>query len=148
VASNPVTVSDLSNRALRTLSSAELAAGQYLLQDAWSVICAARPSVSTRLDAGNTNIVGLLIQVECAMVLRVLSNPDGKLEEQIDDYQYRYDSARSSGALYVSDTELELLGLGDSVSDTAFTIKPAGLTPDNPNAFRLDWAPGYGVTGF
>lgn len=147
--SNPVSATDLSNRALRTLSSAELTAAPYLLADAWAIILSARPSVATRLDAGTTsNLPELLVQIECAMVLRVLSNPDGKLEEQVDDYEYRFDSARSTGALYLSDAELELLGLGDTASNSAFTIKPAGVTPDDPGAFALDWRPGFGVRGF
>jgi hypothetical protein len=70
------------------------------------------------------------------MVLRVLSNPDGKLEEEGDDYRYRLDAARSTGALYVSDAELALLGAGDDQSDGAFTIKPAGFTDQSA---EYDW---------
>jgi hypothetical protein len=59
------------------------------------------------------------------MVLRVLSNPGGKLEERQDDYQYRLDSAVSSGALYLSDDELARLSDGDGASDGAWTIGPS-----------------------
>jgi hypothetical protein len=72
----------------------------------------------------------LLIQVQCAMVLRVLNNPDGKYEESGDDYSYKRDSAVSTGALYLSDAEALLLGVGDSDSDGAWTIRPAGLWPE------------------
>jgi hypothetical protein len=142
-ATNPVTVADLTNRALRTLSTAETTAAPFLLADAWSIIIAALPSVATRVEAGNPALQALVVQVECAMVLRVLSNPDGKLEEHVDDYEYRYDSARSTGSLYLSDAEAELLGYGDGGSDGAFTIKPAGVTPDDPWCPQPDWAPGF-----
>ncbi len=134
MATNPATVADLEARALRPLSQTELDAAPTMLEDAWNIILATRPSVAARLDAIPVDeaFEALVVQVECAMVLRVLSNPDGKLEEEIDDYRYRLDAARSSGSLYLSAAELELLGLGDAESDVAFSIRPAGRTPGYP----------------
>ena len=40
------------------------------------------------------------------MALRVLRNPDGKVEESIDDYRYRRDALLASGVLHVTDDEL------------------------------------------
>lgn len=135
MASNPATVDDLSNRSLRQLSVDELRVGEVLLDDAWSIIVAQRPTVIARLDApsGDPALSTLIVQIACAMVLRVLNNPDGKLEEAVDDYRWRRDSALSSGALYLSDAELALLAAGDTVSDGAFTIRPA----------RVGYGPGY-----
>lgn len=129
MATNPATSADLQNRSLRTLTASELSVGTTLLGDAWNILLTALPSLAARLDAVPTDTVfrALVIQVECAMVLRVLSNPDGKLEEQGDDYRYRLDAARSTGALYLSDAELALLGSNDGQSDGAWTIKPAGF---------------------
>jgi hypothetical protein len=81
--------------------------------------------------SGNPRIPfrSLVIQVQCAMVLRVMNNPEGKLEETSDDYTYRLDQAVSTGALYLSDAETLLLGSSGG-SETAFTIKRAGSTPD------------------
>lgn len=122
MALSPATRTDLSNRSLRPLTEPELAVGETLLDDAWSIIVSARPSVETRVEEGTPAFVRLVVQVQCAMVLRVLSNPDGKLEESVDDYRYRLDQAVSTGALYLADGELVRLAAGDSNSDGAFTI--------------------------
>ena len=128
MATNPATGTDLSNRSLRTLSAQELTVGAVLLEDAWNIVVSQVPSVADRLDATPADAVfeALVVQVECAMVLRVLNNPSGKLEESIDDYRYRLDQAVSTGALYLSDAERSLLVAGDGASDSAFTIRPSG----------------------
>jgi hypothetical protein len=129
MADNPATATDLVNRSLRTLTSRETEVGAVLLGDAWSMLVAARPSVESRLEVQPPvpAFRALVVQILCAMVLRVLNNPDGKLEEQGDDYRYRLDSAVSTGALYLSDAELGRISDGDGISDGAFTIKPAGI---------------------
>jgi hypothetical protein len=139
VTTNPATITDLTARALRPLTDVEKTWGEQRLADAFDQIVTRVPAVATRLDAtpADERFTRLVVQVECAMVLRVLNNPDGKLEEQGDDYSYRLDQAVSTGALYLSDAEAALLASGDGSSDGAFTIKPAGsrysgtwLTPD------------------
>lgn len=127
MANNPATGTDLQARSFRTLSTGELSVGATLLGDAWAIVLSAKPSVSERLDAVPKDVVfeTLVKQTLCAMVLRVLSNPEGKLEESQDDYRYRLDSAVSSGALYLSDAELARLSEGDDVSDGAWTIGPS-----------------------
>lgn len=129
----PATEFDLQNRSLRTLSGQELTVGETLLDDAWNVIVSRVPSVVARLDAIPADLIfrALVVQIQCAMVLRVLNNPSGKLEEAGDDYRYRLDSAVSTGALYLSDAESNLLGIGDGGSDSAWTIEPAGNTWSN-----------------
>lgn len=131
MATNPASGTDLLRRSLRTLSDKEVQVGSTLLGDAWTAILTRVPSVSTRLDIVplDTTFQALVIQIECAMVLRVLNNPDGKLEETGDDYSYRLDAAVSTGALYLTDTEAGLLtASGGSVG--AFTIRPVGGDPD------------------
>ena len=130
---SPAINTDLQNRSLRTLTSQELAVGSVLLADAWGVLTTRVTGLDDRYAAvpTDTALVSLIVQVQCAMVLRVLNNPDGKLQESQDDYSYRLDSAVSTGALYVSDAEIALLGANDSVSDGAFTIKPAGVAVGN-----------------
>lgn len=139
MAENPAQKTDLQARSFRTLSPAELDVGETLLGDAWAIVLAAKPSVADRLDASPPDLVfrSLVVQTLCAMVLRVLSNPDGKLEESQDDYRYRLDAAVSSGALYLSDAELARLSEGDGEPDGAWTIGPSfssvgrrWLTPD------------------
>ena len=127
MAVNPATGADLQARSFRTLEAGELSVGSTLLGDAWAIVLSAKPSVADRLDKTPVDTVfkSLVVQTLCAMVLRVLSNPDGKLEESQDDYRYRLDSAVSSGALYLSDAELARLGEGDDGADGAWTIGPS-----------------------
>lgn len=117
----PATINDLKARSFRPLSEQEETVGGVLLEDAWALILGQLPSAGDRLT--DTGFVSLVKQVQCAMVLRVIKNPDGLLSEQIDDYQYRRDSAISTGALYLSDDERALLGAGDGSSDGAWTIR-------------------------
>lgn len=131
MANNPATSADLQARSFRALSLDEVDVGETLLGDAWAIVLSAKPSVAERLDKSPVDEVfkSLVVQTLCAMVLRVLSNPSGKLEERQDDYQYRLDAAVSSGALYLSDAELARLSEGDDDADGAWTIGPsfAGL---------------------
>jgi len=129
MATSPATATDLSDRSLRTLTTQEQAVGTVLLGDAWNVILSRVPSVAARLDALPPDLIfrALVVQVQCAIVLRVLNNPDGKLEEAGDDYRYRLDASVSTGALYLSAAEETLLGAGDGQSDGAFTIRPGGV---------------------
>jgi len=130
MAANPATIDDLTARSFRTLTDQEKTVGTTLLGDAFNVIVSTVPTVADRLDATPVDAAfkSLVVQIECAMVLRVLNNPDGKLSETIDDYTYRLDAATSTGALYLSDAELSLLSAGDDAADGAFTISPAGVT--------------------
>lgn len=123
---NPAMSSDLVARSLRTLSDQEQTVGQTLLDDAWAIVTAEVPNASARLNT-DPQYSSLVIRVLCAMVLRVLNNPDGKLSEALDDYQYRLDASVSTGALYLSDDERDLLGLGDGTSDNAFTIRQVAV---------------------
>lgn len=125
MATNPATNTDLSNRSLRTLSTQELTVGTTLLTDAWNLIITEIPTIPGRLDA-NIALESLIVQVQCAMVLRVLNNPNGKLEEAVDDYSVRFDASVSRGSLYLSDDERDMLGRGDDASDNAFTIRAPG----------------------
>lgn len=119
---SPATITDLTDRSFRPLTDLEKSVGEILLEDAWNLILAQRPSVAERVDT-DAAFTAIVKQVQCAMVLRVVNNPEGLLSEQIDDYQYRRDTAVSAGALYASPAELAILGSGDGVSDGAWTIR-------------------------
>ncbi|UWD83654.1 phage Gp19/Gp15/Gp42 family protein [Curtobacterium flaccumfaciens] len=64
-------------------------------------------------------------RIIASVVIRVLRNPDGYLTETTDGYTYRRDSALSSGALYVSDSELDQLRPSVRRHRGAFTIVPS-----------------------
>lgn len=119
---SPATIGDLVARSLRPLSDQEQAVGAVMLEDAWALMVAQRPHVAARV-ATDPAFEAVVKQILCAMVLRVLRNPDGKLSERIDDYEYRRDSVTSTGVLSLTDAELDLLGLGDAESDGAWTIR-------------------------
>lgn len=140
---NPATSADLQARSFRQLSTNEVAVGATLLGDAWAIMLSAKPSVEDRLDKTPPDLVfkSLVVQTLCAMVLRVLSNPEGKLEERQDDYQYRLDSAVSSGALYLSDAELARLSEGDDGADGAWTIGPSFATKQKRWTGPDSWEP-------
>lgn len=125
MATNPATQDDLVARSLRTLSTQEETVGTTLLGDAWNVVTTEIPSVAGRLT--DPAFSALVVQIECAMVLRVLNNPTGLLSETIDDYTWRRDQAVSTGLLYLADAERALLDTVGGVSDGAFTIGPAGV---------------------
>lgn len=101
---NPATVADIEAR-WRSLSTAEQVNAEAFLDDAWWMLTARRPSLEADMTAGTVS-TGNVTRVITAMVLRVLRNPDGKLSESIDDYQYTRDRLVSSGALYVTADEL------------------------------------------
>lgn len=101
---NPTTITDLEDR-WRPLTAQETTNATALLADAWAILLMRRPNLEADITAGTVTEANV-VRVVSAMVLRVLRNPDGLLEESLDDYRYRRDSALSAGALYVSSDEL------------------------------------------
>ncbi len=123
---NPVTVVHLESR-WRPLSPAEEALATLLLADAWAVLNARVPNLDARTSAVPPEplLTGLLIQVETAMVRRVMSNPDGIRQESVGQWSYTRDQSLSSGALFVSAEELDLL-LSPGQAGDAYSIIPFG----------------------
>lgn len=80
--------------------------------------------------AADPDYLQLLIRVECAAVLRVVRNPDGKMTERIDDYSWTRDAATASGRLFITDDEWGLLTPDSSTE--AFTIRPYGAVAYEP----------------
>lgn len=101
---NPATTADIEAR-WRPLATQETTNADALLTDAWALLLARRPTLEADIAAETVSEANV-VRVVVAMVLRVLRNPDGKLEEKIDDYSYRRDSATSTGGLYLTDDEL------------------------------------------
>jgi hypothetical protein len=65
-------------------------------------------------------------------VVRVLRNPDGKLQESIDDYSYRRADSVADGALYLTDEEWRLLR-PECVGDVGGVHdRPAGAAGSDP----------------
>jgi hypothetical protein len=93
----------------RTLTAAEQTVATRLLDDAAAILLARVSTIPARVAAGTLN-AALVKRVQAAMVQRVLSNPDGKRQESIDDYAWTRDNALSAGMLYATADEIaELL---------------------------------------
>lgn len=92
----------------RDLTDEEVQRTYTLLDRAERLLTSRIPTIAARVTAGTLD-VQTVIDIEAAMVERVLRNPDGKKTESIDDYSYTRDGALSSGSLYVSDEEIALL---------------------------------------
>lgn len=119
---NPVQVTDLEAR-WRPLSDAEKTVAEALLGDAWAIILNRFPDMEDRLSESGS--FAILEAVECAMVLRVLRNPDGKVQESIDDYAWTRDRSVSAGELYLSEREETLLSPGGAAGNQAFSVMPS-----------------------
>lgn len=102
---NPAATSDIEGRFYRDLTEREALIAQTWLDDAWVLLLSRRPTLETDVTAG-TVAESTVIRVLCAMVGRVFANPEGLLEESVDDYSYRRDSAVSGGLLYITPEEL------------------------------------------
>ncbi|MFJ9628090.1 Gp19/Gp15/Gp42 family protein [Streptomyces sp. NPDC101175] len=96
------TLEDIGNRLGRDLTAEEQRRATANLEDATALILDRFP----QYEAAPTAVSK---KVACAMVLRVLTNPDGKRQESIDDYSYTVDSSRSRGEVYLSDEEMDEL---------------------------------------
>ena len=101
---NPATTQDLEAR-WRPLTPQEQINAQAYLADAWWMLTGRRQSLEANLLAGTVS-PGNVTRVVCAMVLRVLKNPDGIAVESVDDYRFTRDSLVSSGLLMVTASEL------------------------------------------
>jgi len=118
---NPVTVDDVAQR-WRPLTQPEVVVAGTKIADAWAVLQIRVPGVSDRLDAGTLD-PGLVRLVIAEAVIAVMQNPEGYVEEAIDDWRGRRDKAPAGSRIHFSDDALALLADG-SPSPRAFSIAP------------------------
>lgn len=121
---NPVTMADLEGR-FRSLSDEETPFAESLLADAWALATLQLPGLNPAVTSGAANR-DAVVAIISAMVIRVLRNPDGVRQWSVDDYSEMRDNTISSGALYLSEDELSLLGtaIGGTRPRRAFSITP------------------------
>jgi hypothetical protein len=119
---NPVDVSDLALR-WRPLTADESVVAAALIDDAFEMLIARVPGLESRLTSGDLR-PGLVVKVVTEMVKPVMMNPEGMLEESIDNWSGRRDSAMSTGQMQVSDDQIRLLMGG--VIRKSFSIVPGG----------------------
>lgn len=137
---NQATVTDVTRRMLRPLTDAETAWVGNVLDDAFRHIIVSLPDVGAVLDSPDlppdAPFRDVVIQVTCAMLIRVLQNPDGVLEETTDDYTRRLDAAVSTGQIQMTPAERILLSAGTGDPEGAFSVR---AQPSSGG-----WAPVYG----
>lgn len=101
---NPATVVDVEQR-FRPLTPSETTVASTLLGDAWEMLLGRRPNLEADIASGSIS-EATVVRVLANMVVRVLRNPDGFLQESIDDYTYRRDAVMSTGLLHLTPDEL------------------------------------------
>lgn len=109
----------------RPLSVGDQAIAANWLDRASATIRHDVPGIDARITV-DPNLGELAKGVAVDMVLRVMRNPEGKLEESIDDYRWRRDSTVSSGALYLSPAELASLVPSVAGLGGAFVVSLGG----------------------
>lgn len=120
---SPATFQDVADR-WRPLTTEEQAKVTLLLADAWALIKLRIPGIEARLGAIPPTLdVNLVIMVQAAMVMRMMRNPDGYRQEQIQGYSYTRDDNSASGVLSLTADEIDLLEDAAS-SSGAYTIRP------------------------
>lgn len=107
----------------RPLTAAEAAVADVLLADASGIVRSMVPGVDERIADGSLS-AALVASTVVRAVLRVLRNPDGKVQEAVDDYSYRRADGVADGSLYISDADLALLSGLPGSARGAFTIRP------------------------
>lgn len=121
------TVEEVVRRLMRPLSDVEAGAATALISDA-SVMIRARYPLASTLALASPDLAALLAGAVARAVVRVLSNPNGRISEALDDYSYRRADSVADGRLYISGEDWAAIATllnPELVSETgAFTISP------------------------
>lgn len=127
------TATDIEDRLGRPLDESEAVIVETRLEDTEALIKSRVTDLDAQVTAG-TILERLVVMVESDVVLRLIRNPDGYMQESDGNYSYTIDSRVSSGRLALLPEEWTLLGIRKSVVLIAPTItmptRPAG---ENPN---------------
>lgn len=110
------------------LTEQQTAAAVVLLDRVSALMRFRSPGLDARVVA-DPDLALVVSGVAVDAVLRVLRNPDSKVQESIDDYSYRRADAVADGSLYLTPGELDQLADPAAASTRgAFTIRPIGHT--------------------
>ncbi|MDM8084742.1 Gp19/Gp15/Gp42 family protein [Cellulomonas cellasea] len=129
-------ITDVGVRLGRPIADAnEIAQVNAWLGDVEGLILARIPNLLTLVAAGFPAATTVL-SVEANAVIRKIKNPDGKVSEGVDDYNYRLNENARKGEIFLTDDEWALLTPA-SVS-AAFSTRP-GFEPDWVSGYPLNW---------
>lgn len=132
---NPASLFDLEAR-WRPLSDAERINADAFLGDAWALLLTRRPLLEVHMTAGSVSTESV-VAVLSAMVLRVLKNPDGYIDESLDDWRGRRSDLLATGLLTVTPDELASVTPESVAVGGAFSTQTFGA-PDVPS-LPLNW---------
>lgn len=119
------TITDVSTRLGRPITDpSEVAQVGAWIGDVESLILARLPGLPAAIIDG-TPTATTVAMVEANAVIRKIKNPDGKVAEGIDDYNYRLNENARKGELFLTDDEWALLMPGQPSG--AWTITPYGV---------------------
>lgn len=116
------TVGDVRNL-YGTLTDVQTLAATVLLDRISAEIRIKSPGIDARVVT-DSDLALVVSGVAVDAVLRVLRNPDSKVQEAIDDYSYRRADAVADGALYLTSGEIAKLTDPAITPRGAFTIRP------------------------
>ncbi len=133
-------LSDVSTRLGRPITNPEeIAQVNAWLGDIEALILARIPDLADLVTAGNPS-AAVVAMVEANAVIRKMKNPDGKVSEGIDDYNYRLNENTRRGELFLTDEEWALLT--PDGAEGAWTIRPGGALPGQGEWVHPDvWVP-------
>lgn len=115
-------ITDVSTRLGRPIvDTLEVAQVNAWLEDVEAIILARIPGLPDAVIAGSPT-AATVVMVESNAVIRKIKNPDGKVAERVDDYDYRLNENSRKGELFLTDEEWALLT--PDGPDGAFTIRP------------------------
>ena len=116
------TTNDVQTRLGRPASDeTETAQWRAWLDDVEALIFERVPGIVTAISAGSPS-AQTVTAIVCAVVIRKINNPAGKLQERIDDYSYGLTAAAASAELEL--TPAEWARLTPAASSGAFSIRP------------------------
>ncbi len=133
------TLDDVSTRLGRPITDqSEVDQVNAWIGDAESLILARVPDLVP--GAPGFPSLGVVSMVVANAVIRKVRNPDGKVSEAIDDYNYRYNENARKGDLFFTDEEWALLV--PAATSGAFTVTPFFVGPAEGTWVHGDtWVP-------
>ena len=133
-------IEDVSTRLGRPITDpAEVAQITAWLGDVEALIVSRIPTLDDSVALGSPT-AAVVAMVEANAVIRKVRNPDGKVSEGIDDYNYRLNENARKGEIFLTDDEWALLA--PTAGGGAFTIRPGGYRPTAGTWVHPDaWVP-------
>lgn len=131
-------LADVATRLGRSITSTEeVAQVNAWLADIDALIAQRIPTLAALVAAGAPT-TAVVVMVEANAVVRKVRNPEGKVSENIDDYQYRLNPEAARGELFL--TEEEWASLSPGSGQGAFSVRPYFAPDTTLDSTLLGWS--------